>query len=268
MSSQPLQTLSNVLRGVIDRCVLTKRQEQIFQEELTKHLSDVLQRPEENLTKIAEVLASRGKQSLFEKILRETVTKQERLTKQEAEILDKEMAAALKWSCDYEKAYYGKCWKSEKKRKAFDFLRNWHNVAIYNKESGRLAEDSERLHSLTPLTSALDALDAEFFKGLAIAVQLLNDRIYNSKNPNIGSGDQYLNKWLLEYKLAVAREPAKHSPRELNEQFVSKFHTMTVKKLHEKLHEFHVPHKEEPRGKASPNYGVLLNLPPKRRKTG
>jgi hypothetical protein len=49
---------------------------------------------------------------------------------------------------------------------------------------------------------------------------------------------------------------------ELNEQFVSKFHSISDKKLHERLHELGIAHRDEPRGKASPNYGKVLKLPP------
>lgn len=175
----------------------------------------------------------------------------------------------LKSREDYEKAYYGTCWKSEKKRKAFDFLRAWHHAAIWDKESERPRKNRDRLLLLAPLLSALEKRDAEFFRGLAEAVQILNDRIYNSKNPNIGSGEMHLTKWLLEHKVRNWPDGARQTPRELNEQFVSKFRKISDKKLHQKLHELGIPHKDEPRGKASPNYGnALLNLSPKRRKTG
>ena len=206
------------------------------------------------------------------------------------EPLDNEASASLSKSRrDYQNAYYGRCWKSEKKRSAFDFLRVWHNAAIWDKESGKPRKDSDRLRLLTPLLNVLptcenpNRFDAEFFKGLMEAMQILNDRIYNSKNPNMGSGDGDVRKWLLEYK-ARMDEPvgpaselfvskfhlpsARYTVRELNQQFVSKFHSISDKKLHEKLHELDIPHKDEPRGKASPKYGTVLNLPTVRRKKG
>ncbi len=170
---------------------------------------------------------------------------------------------------DYEKAYYGKCWKSEKKRKAFDVLRALHNAAINDTESGHPRKDSDQLTLLAPLLSALKERDSEFCKGLTQAVQILNDRIYSSKDKTIGSGDSHLGKWLLEYKIRIWPH-AEHTVRELKDQFVSKFRAISDKELHEKLHELGIPHKDEPRGKASPNYGkaAQLNLPPKRKKKG
>lgn len=169
----------------------------------------------------------------------------------------KETAAEIsQWRRDYEKAYYGRCRKSEKKRKAFDFLRAFRNAAIWEQESGCPRKDSDRLLLLTPLLNALptcenpNRLDAEFFKGLAEAMQILDSRIKScSKGQNIGSGDLHLDKWLLEYALPGGR--ARHTARELNEQFVSKFRSISDDKLRQRCKLLGVPLKSDARGKAS-----------------
>jgi hypothetical protein len=96
---------------------------------------------------------------------------------------------------------------------------------------------------LTPLLSALNVRNAEFFKGLAEAMQLLES--YNGRDP--------VNKRLLEYKMESLPNP-QHTPREIKQRIGSQFQSISLRKLHERLHELDVPHKDEPRGKASPNY--------------
>jgi hypothetical protein len=159
----------------------------------------------------------------------------------------------------YEWAYYEGLLHSAKKRRAMDFLRIWNYNRGAAKEDGRGgARGRKFLAALEPLLDALEKHDAEFFSGLAEAMRILQSSRHSSALAR-------LHKWLFDYAIENRWEK-KHTPRELNEQFVSKFHNMKDKKLHEKLHELGIPHKDEPRGKASPNYGVLLNLPPKRRR--
>jgi hypothetical protein len=168
-----------------------------------------------------------------------------------------------KWIDDYKKAT-SLCRSSEpspERNEAILFLRSWRREMLAAEERGQKVPAAYQIKLLSPLLTALSKLNAEFFKGLTGSIQILSDRIYNSKDR---SGED-LNKWLLEYKLVGAR---KHTVRELNEQFISKFRVITDKKLHERLHELDVPHKNEPRGKASPKYGTVLNLPSHQRKTG
>jgi hypothetical protein len=157
----------------------------------------------------------------------------------------------------FEKAYYGKLRHSEKGRKVVDLLRAWHGRQIveqWNKAEGEQLESSIRLVLLSPFLNAVRALDTEFFELLRQAAQMLDTRVRSSaKGQNIGTGDVYLDKWLLEYGFRIAGTPT-HTIRELNEQFVSKFHKISDKKLHDKLNELSVPHKHKPSGKASPNY--------------
>jgi hypothetical protein len=182
-----------------------------------------------------------------------------------------ERKAIADWKTNYEQALFGKLRHSEKKRTSFEFLRRWHNARLYQRESTEpeeMAPMPMRLVFLAPLVEALDVLDVEFFEGLAKAVRTLNDRIYyNAERPGYVGRDTFLNKWLLEYKMEIWPK-AKHTVRELNEERVSKFRSIKDKKLHERLHQLDVPHKDQPRGKASPKYGNVLNLPPKRRKSG
>jgi len=124
-----------------------------------------------------------------------------------------------------------------------DFLRIWNYNVVSAKEDGRaMVRGRKFLARLQPLLDALEKRDAEFFKGLAEAMRILQQPI---------SG---LHKWLFDYAIENCWEK-KHTPRELNGEFISKFHRMTDKKLHEKLHKLPIRHKDKPRGKASPNYG-------------
>jgi hypothetical protein len=170
----------------------------------------------------------------------------------------KETAAEIsQWRRDYEKAYYGRCRKSERKRKAFDFLRAFRNAAIWEQESCCPTEDSDRLLLLTPLLDALptcenpNRFDSEFIKGLAEAMQILDSRIKSYAKAQIGSGDLHLDKWLLEYELTLPGGQAKHTVRELNQQFVSKFRSISDDKLRQRCKLLGVPLKSDAQGKAS-----------------
>lgn len=170
----------------------------------------------------------------------------------------------------YEKVLYQKCLESEQKRKAFDFLNACRNYILSDHDPSEPPMDILAwLQYSDPLLHAISgpAIDEEFLEGLLEAAKILNSRRYNSKDPDIGTD---LNKWLLEYKSRVRwGTAAEQTPHELNKQEISKFHSISDKKLHERLHQLEIPHKNEPRGKASPMYGhAQLNLPPKRRKTG
>jgi hypothetical protein len=109
------------------------------------------------------------------------------------------------------------------------------------------------------LKAALDNLDVKFSEYLAKAIRLVSDRISSSK----GTGE-HLDRWLLEYKLRVSCS-AQHTVRELNEQFVSKFRSITDKELRERCRKFDVPLKPDKRGKAAVRYGEMS---PARKKKG
>jgi hypothetical protein len=181
--------------------------------------------------------------------------------------LDPEPLPHLETSkADYLKAYYEKCWKSGKKREAFDFVRAWYGRAIWNKEARRRTKHANRLNLLKVLLRAFDELDLEFCRGLADAVQVLRDRIYNSKNPNIGVGDTSLNKWLLEYKAMTPN--AVHTARELNDGFVSKICKISPKKLRERCRALDIPLKPDRRGRAAARYGREGQMAPHAHKKG
>jgi len=157
----------------------------------------------------------------------------------------------------YEWAYYDDLRHSEEGRRAMDFLRKWKWNMASAKADGQTLKGRIFLTTLEPLLDALKKGNAAFFSGLSKAMRILQQQERRSS----------LHKWLFDYAMENCWEN-KHTPAQLNEEFVSKFHKMTNKKLHEKLHQLGIPHKDEPRGKASPNYNAFLNLPPKRRQAG
>ena len=162
-------------------------------------------------------------------------------------------AKMAKWREKYKKACY-KLRDSEKKRKAVDCVRAWRNAIIWEKESGRTLADSERIALLAPLLNALptpenpNRFDIEFLNDFAKAANFLDLRLYSTKDQTTGSGENVLDKWLLEYELRLPGGQATHTLRELNEQFVSKFRTITDPKLREKCHELDIPLKPDVRG--------------------
>ncbi len=160
---------------------------------------------------------------------------------------DEKVATKLaEWLDQYEKATYP-CRSSEssvERKNAICFLTSWRRETLAAQESGQKISDSDQIKLLSPLLTALGKLDAEFFKGLTEAVQILSNRIYNSKD---GSG-QHMKKWLLEYKLWIGDGPWKHTVRELNEQFISKFYSITDRRLRIKCHQLDVPLKADVRG--------------------
>src|SRR5207247_8692862 len=104
-----------------------------------------------------------------------------------------------------------------------------------------------RLGFLRPFVRALDELDTEFFKGLTEATHILNDRISFSKD---GSGEK-LDQWLLEYKMRIWPN-VQHTVRQLNQQFVSKFRSITDKKLRDRCRVIGVPLKDGRRSYGPP----------------
>ena len=161
------------------------------------------------------------------------------------------------WKQNYEKALFGRLSKSPENRVAFDFLRNWHMAEINDRESKRLETVTLtlplRIIYLAPVLAALSRRDAKFFKGLAEAIQMLADRIRNSKDPSIGSGDMYLDKWLLEYTVEIGLT-AQHTIRELNERFVSKFRKIEDRDLRKRCRQLGVPYLPDVRGYQAVRY--------------
>jgi hypothetical protein len=158
-----------------------------------------------------------------------------------------------KWRRDYEKAYYERPPRGqhpETWRKAVDLVRRCLNAKILNQESGHAETDAERMAVLKPLHDALTNLDCEFLDCLAKAARMLDTRLRSCKGATIGSGDLHLGKGLLEYSLTVP-ETGKHTVRELNEQFVSKFRSISNAKLRERCRNLGVALKEDVRGAGS-----------------
>jgi hypothetical protein len=152
-------------------------------------------------------------------------------------------AKLAKQKADFEKAYYGRLRHSEKGRMAVDLLRAWRGAQIAQQRGWSQVTDSGRIAELGPFLHAVRTLDVEFFKLLWQAAQMLDTRIRSSKNASIGTGDTYIDMQLLIYAFRIAGTPT-HTARELNEQFVKKFCSISGKKLREKCKEFGIPLKK------------------------
>ena len=140
--------------------------------------------------------------------------------------------------------------RSPERMKGAFFFEFWRVETLAAQESGQKISESYQIALLTPLLVALSKLNAEFVRGVADAMQILSKRISKSK---VGSAE-YLNRWLLEYELRLPPSSrGEHLPEEIK-KLVSKFSSITEKKLHEKLHKLHIRHKDKPCGTASPNY--------------
>jgi hypothetical protein len=166
-----------------------------------------------------------------------------------------ERAKIMKLKGIYETACFGKL-RSQRKRTAFEFLRHWRRSCddeSTNPEPMSLIVPMKFI-SLAPLLNALKELDAEFFDGLAEAMRVLDS--YLGKDPT--------DKWLLENE----EEIRQLTPREIKEQFGSRFLGQSVKQIHKRLHELDLKHENELRGKASPNYRQrwLKYSPPTKKK--
>jgi hypothetical protein len=171
----------------------------------------------------------------------------ERLKRQVIEIFTRGFLRYLprEFAEKYERAYYGNLLHSEKKRRAMDFLRMWNHNLRSAKKDGQVRGGRKFLARLEPFIEALDRSDADFFQGLAKAMQIL-------KEPRISN----LDKWLFEYAIEN-RWIKTHTVRELNEQFVSKFRAISDEKLRDKCNKLGIPFKEGPRGKAAERYGTI-----------
>jgi hypothetical protein len=176
----------------------------------------------------------------------------------------------IKWMEDYDMARFGKLRKSKKKRAAFQFLSLWRNALIYDQEAARAGQPVKhtrisiplRLGFLSPFVRALNSLDAEFFRGLAEAMRILNEeRISFNKNHS----DVTLDQWLLEYKMRIWPK-SQHTVRELNEQLVSKLRITSDKKLRERCRKLGVPINPDARGARATRYKNPSNGTPIPRK--
>jgi hypothetical protein len=162
-------------------------------------------------------------------------------------------AKLAKQKADFEKAYYGRLRHSEKGRMAVDLLRAWRGAQIAQQRGWCQVTDSGRIAELEPFVHAVRTLDVEFFKLLWQAAQTLDTRIRSCKNANIGTGDTYLDMQLLICGMRIAGTPT-HTARELNEQFVSKFRSISDAKLRMKCNDLGVPLKDDARGTRAARY--------------
>ena len=152
----------------------------------------------------------------------------------------------------YEKACFGKLRSSGKKRAAFEFLRRLRLSRDYDREStdpkvmSRIILPIEMVY-LSPLLEPLNALDAEFFDGLAEAMRILQSLQSYEKDPT--------DKWLIEHE----EEIKGCTPEEIIKRFGSQFQVTSPDKLHRRLNKLGLDHQHKPRGKASPEYGRHFN---------
>jgi hypothetical protein len=165
-----------------------------------------------------------------------------------------------KWSEDYEKAAFGN-FRSREERKAVNFVLTRRREILLAAASGRPISDSAQIKLLDGrVKAALDNLDVEFSEYLAKAIHLVRDRISSSK----GTGE-HLDRWLLEYKLRISCS-VQHTVRELNEQFVSKFRSISDAKLRVKCRKLGIPLKEDVRGAGSVRRKMRSNGTRRRKK--
>jgi len=151
----------------------------------------------------------------------------------------------------YGKACYEKLFDLEKKRKAFEFVRQFYNAATLCAGGTEAITAEPELLKLVaaPLLDALEKRDAEFFKALAEAIGILKQREKSNKTKYPGSRA----KWLLEYGLGNRFE---HTARELNEQFVSKIWSISDDKLRRECKGLGVdlkPGKRGPKANSAPD---------------
>ena len=143
------------------------------------------------------------------------------------------------WLSDYELARYG----PPKIREASRFVTEYRRQQSLARASGQAISDTEQLKLLTPVKNALDSLDEEFIKHLAKAVHILKRRTADDTD-----------RRLLEYKLLHPNR--EHLPEEITD-LIRKFKPgISVEQVHKKLHAHKVPHKDKPRGFASPKYSL------------
>jgi hypothetical protein len=148
------------------------------------------------------------------------------------------------WIDEYQSLNFGKSY-SQEKRKAFLFLKNWRREHLLAQAAGQAFSDADQIELLRPVKHALDALNDKFLHGLTQSARILKRRYKQSDT---------VNRWLLEYKLGVGTNE-EHTPEEICKLICKSGLRVSVKQLHNKLHKLGIPHKNNPRGKASADYG-------------
>jgi len=139
-----------------------------------------------------------------------------------------------KFAEEYEAAYYETLLHSPEKRRAFEFLRTLSSSAALSRESGRPRTKRQLSILFAPLIEALEKRDAEFFKGLAEGVRIIEQREEASNAKYQGS----LNKWLLEYWLRIGMTPT-HTFKQLKTLIKeSGLRVPADNKLYEKCREY------------------------------
>ena len=133
--------------------------------------------------------------------------------------------------------------RSPERMKGALFFEFWRLETLAAQESGQKISDSDQIKLLSPLLLAFSELNADLVKGVAESMQVLSNRIYNSKD----SSGENLDRWLLAYKLRIGDRKV-HTARELNQQFVSKFRCISDKKLRVKCQQLGVLLKPDVRG--------------------
>jgi hypothetical protein len=109
----------------------------------------------------------------------------------------------------YERACFEKLSSSDSKRRAFNFVRQWYNLTTLAREARDTVKSKELKALAAPLMDALGKRDAEFFKGLAEAMRILEQREISSKTKYPGN----LDKWLLEYAIENGWDASAHCAR-------------------------------------------------------
>jgi hypothetical protein len=83
---------------------------------------------------------------------------------------------------------------SSEREEGIRFYKSWRRYILAAQESGQIIPDSDQIKGLSPLLAAFRTLNTEFVTGVVESMQILSNRIYNSKD---GSGE-HLNRWLLD----------------------------------------------------------------------
>ena len=147
-----------------------------------------------------------------------------------------------KFAEQYEKAYYETLLHSPAKRTAFEFLRTWLSSTALSRERGRPMTKRQWAGVFEPLIEALEKRDAEFFKGLAEAVRIIEQREQSANLKYQGT----LGKWLLEYRLLIGGTPT-HTFKQLKTLIKESGLRMPAdNKLYEKCRKHDVPLKPSP----------------------
>lgn len=133
----------------------------------------------------------------------------------------------------YEKTLFGNLRDDKDKRAGAEFWKRWRNALLCHQEN-----PSKTSLAIAPMR--MEHATSKFWQGFFQAMR--TSASYGHKEPT--------DKWLIEHE----QEIKDLMPREIEEQFGSKFQATSVKKLHERLNKLSLKHRHEPSGKASPNY--------------